>query len=123
MRSFEAAQFDKFKTAMFEAIAFTDLENPDSEVYGAELSEESVDKMESDAKKFWARCRHLIEPLAIEQAGHDFWLTRNGHGVGFWDRPDGFYFGYQEFFTKQSEAMGKVDLYLGDDEKAHTYPY
>ena len=21
-----------------------------------------------------------------EQAGHDFWMTRNGHGVGFWDR-------------------------------------
>lgn len=21
-----------------------------------------------------------------EQNGHDFWLTRNGHGTGFWDR-------------------------------------
>ena len=21
-----------------------------------------------------------------EQLGHDFWLTRNGHGAGFWDR-------------------------------------
>lgn len=21
-----------------------------------------------------------------EQIGHDFWLTRNGHGAGFWDR-------------------------------------
>lgn len=21
-----------------------------------------------------------------EQAGHDFWLTRNHHGAGFWDR-------------------------------------
>lgn len=21
-----------------------------------------------------------------EEAGHDFWLTRNGHGSGFWDR-------------------------------------
>ena len=21
-----------------------------------------------------------------EKAGHDFWLTRNGHGAGFWDR-------------------------------------
>lgn len=23
---------------------------------------------------------------AYEHAGHDFWLTRNGHGAGFWDR-------------------------------------
>lgn len=21
-----------------------------------------------------------------ERAGHDFWLTRAGHGAGFWDR-------------------------------------
>ena len=21
-----------------------------------------------------------------EHAGHDFWLTRSGHGAGFWDR-------------------------------------
>lgn len=24
-----------------------------------------------------------------EQLGHDFWLTRNGHGAGFWDRGQG----------------------------------
>jgi hypothetical protein len=23
---------------------------------------------------------------AYQHAGHDFWLTRNGHGAGFWDR-------------------------------------
>jgi len=22
------------------------------------------------------------------RAGHDFWLTRNGHGAGFWDRSE-----------------------------------
>lgn len=27
-----------------------------------------------------------IGDMAAEQAGHDFWLTRNGHGAGFWDR-------------------------------------
>ncbi len=27
----------------------------------------------------------LLE-LDSEQIGHDFWLTRNGHGAGFWDR-------------------------------------
>ena len=25
---------------------------------------------------------------AAELGGHDFWLTRNGHGCGFWDRND-----------------------------------
>lgn len=23
-----------------------------------------------------------------ERAGHDYWLTRNGHGAGFWDRDE-----------------------------------
>lgn len=47
-----------------------------------------------------------------ECAGHDFWLTRNGHGAGFWDR------GLGELGNKLTEAtktFGGVDLYLGDD--------
>lgn len=28
----------------------------------------------------------LLEGLTDEQIGHDFWLTRNHHGAGFWDR-------------------------------------
>jgi hypothetical protein len=28
------------------------------------------------------------EPGDDEQAGRDFWFTRQGHGVGFWDRED-----------------------------------
>jgi len=24
--------------------------------------------------------------VSMGQLGHDFWLTRNGHGTGFWDR-------------------------------------
>lgn len=33
--------------------------------------------------------RRAIDPSqgsVWEYAGHDFWLTRNGHGAGFWDR-------------------------------------
>ena len=117
--TYDDQNFAKFANAMFEAIAFTDLDCPDCETYGAELSEESKAKMERDALKFWTRCKHLIDPYAIEQAGHDFWLTRNGHGAGFWDRSDDTYFGYQDFFTKISEAHGEVYVYLGDDGFAH----
>jgi hypothetical protein len=52
-----------------------------------------------------------------EQAGHDFWLTRNGHGVGFWDGD------YSEphatLLTAASEAFGTIDLYVGDDGKIY----
>jgi hypothetical protein len=46
------------------------------------------------------------------QAGHDFWLTRNRHGAGFWDR------GISEVgdrLTDASHECGEVFLYIGDD--------
>jgi hypothetical protein len=49
-------------------------------------------------------------------AGHDFWLTRNGHGAGFWDR------GLGEIGDKLSQAArawGSSDLYVGDDGKIY----
>lgn len=52
-----------------------------------------------------------------ERAGHDFWLTRAGHGAGFWDgdwpHP------YDEHLTELSEKFGNVDVYVGDDGQLH----
>lgn len=47
-----------------------------------------------------------------ERAGHDFWLTRNGHGVGFWDRGLD---ALGERLSKAAEVYGSVDLYVGDN--------
>jgi hypothetical protein len=47
-----------------------------------------------------------------EQIGHDFWLTRNGHGAGFWDRGLG---DVGDKLTEACKAFGGVDLYVGDD--------
>lgn len=47
-----------------------------------------------------------------EQNGHDFWLTRNGHGAGFWDR------GYPDEVSKPltdaAHAYGSANLYITD---------
>lgn len=52
-----------------------------------------------------------------ERAGHDFWLTRCGHGCGFWDgdwpKP------YSDKLTAAAKAFGNVDLYVGDDGAIH----
>ena len=47
-----------------------------------------------------------------EQFGHDFALTRNGHGAGFWDR------GLGELGTVLSDwarTYGSTDVYLNKD--------
>lgn len=58
----------------------------------------------------------LESDLSDELAGHDFWLTRNGHGAGFWDRGLG---AVGDRLSKACEAYGTVDLYLGDDGKVY----
>jgi|SRR5882672_618798 len=53
--------------------------------YGpADCSEELRMAISADCKAFLAA--HYDDIASdLAQAGHDFWLTRNGHGCGFWD--------------------------------------
>jgi hypothetical protein len=46
-------------------------------------------------------------------AGHDFWLTRNGHGAGFWDGdwPEPL----ATVLTDAAHAFGELSPYVGDD--------
>ena len=52
------------------------------------------------------------------QAGHDFWLTRNRHGAGFWD--GGWRADVGRRLTDAAHVYGSVDLYVGDDGKIHS---
>ena len=74
-----------------------------------------IDAQMEDLKQYVARMSR-DEGEAWSSAGHDFWLTRNGHGAGFWDR------GLGELGDRLS-AAAKVyqgqDLYVGDDGKLY----
>jgi len=49
----------------------------------------------------------------LEQAGHDYWLTRNRHGVGFWDRSDDYYSQEQrDRLTLASHKADEQDPYI-----------
>jgi hypothetical protein len=82
-----------------------------------DIAPETLASLLKDCDDF---CEENAELLARagddEQNGHDFWLTRNGHGAGFWDR------GYGAVGDKLSDACkryGSVDLYVGDDGMIH----
>lgn len=57
------------------------------------------------------------EQMKREQAGHDLWMTSNGHGCGFWDgdwsKP------HASYLTQVAKSVGSVDLYVGDDQKIY----
>lgn len=42
--------------------------------------------MAADCKEFQEDNADLLAEIDDSQAGQDFWLTREGHGAGFWDR-------------------------------------
>ena len=84
----------------------------------AELAPEALAQMNEDLAAF------MVEVEAIQaaqewpefpddaQIAHDFWLTRNRHGAGFWDRGLGV---LGDLLTDAAHAWGESDLYLGDD--------
>lgn len=53
------------------------------------------------------------------RAGHDFLLTRNHHGAGFWDRSELDQGGIGEALTKAAHAFGEVCFYVGDDGRIY----
>lgn len=57
--------------------------------------------------------RYSVEELA----GHDFWLTRVGHGAGYWDGD--WSDEADEAMTAKSKELGHVDWYVGDDGKIY----
>lgn len=92
------------------------------------LTDRARERMESDCRAFieanLADLRAIedvgqygarsAEWSAPELAGHDFWLTRNGHGVGFWDRGLG---EVGERLTKAAQAYRESTVEVTDDDK------
>ena len=86
--------------------------NPFDANYGPEdLAPETLEMMKADCSKFQAENTQDIGS-ALEQAGHDFWLTRNHHGCGFFD---GDWPEAGDRLTQACEGFPEVTLYVGDD--------
>lgn len=103
-------EFRDFRAAYVEAIRFTEAE----EIGDAELSREALARITADCETFWNDNCALIEDNPI-QAGHDFWLTRNGHGAGFWDREEIWGKENAQSLTDAAHAAKECEVYTGDD--------
>jgi hypothetical protein len=87
----------------------------------AELAEETRARMTKDCQAFELAANNLFAAAAYyegaEQVAHDFWLTRNHHGAGFWDGDYPEPLGQQ--LTDLADSFGECDLYVGDDGKIY----
>ena len=89
--------------------------DPLSSNYGLDdISPDLAAKAMSDCENFIIanRADLLTSGLNNGQIGYDFWLTRNGHGTGFWDRGLG---KVGDRLTKACKAFPANDFYVGDD--------
>jgi hypothetical protein len=82
-----------------------------------DFAQEAVDEAVKESNDFIKANRKGLESVGDQaQHGHDFWLTRNRHGAGFWDR------GYGEVGKRLTEAAhvyGEANAYKGDDGKIY----
>jgi hypothetical protein len=81
-----------------------------------DIASEAIESMTNDCEDFMTHNEGDLSELNAGQVGHDFWLTRNGHGTGFWDHGLG---ALGNRLTAACKPYGESDLYMGDDEKLY----
>ena len=67
-------------------IAKDDERDIEDDSQGLGIGSDAHDRMIKDCDAFIHKAGGLLRGIPKGQAGYDFWLTRNGHGAGFWDR-------------------------------------
>jgi hypothetical protein len=102
----------------------TDDGEPLDSKYGpADIAPEALAKMELELNDFVNKAETILHAYmdddrqgqeARRLLEHNFWLTRNHHGVGFWDG-----YPYTEDcgrqLTELAHSFGEQYLYVGDD--------
>ena len=90
-------------------------DKPEGEDWGdAEFSQKSKDLAWFECCAFLRLAKWTIKGWTMEQLGYDFWLTRCGHGAGFWDRDFGDE-SSRDRLTALAQTFGETSVYRGDD--------
>lgn len=127
-----AEQTDAFLSAYFDAVLWANVswdtatgEAPEgfsssdivlTDEQKAELAIDALDFLTANADDVASLDRFSFSLDPFSRSGHDFALTRNGHGAGFWDR------GYGDVgdrLTDASHAYGAIEIYatVTDDKR------
>lgn len=106
----------------------TDDEGTPLDTLGFAASDELVARLDGEVTRFFEAAEAMgfdaVEHRAMMiyhdqgdewgHAAHDFILTRNRHGAGFWDGD--WHEPWGDKLTKLAESFGQLECYIGDDE-------
>lgn len=101
-----------FETMLWSSTDMDSGEPLDKEYDVKDISKELKDSSKKDLLSFAEYCEkncakeleEYLEEEGYESFGHDVWLSRNGHGAGFFDRGAGY-----KALQKASKTLGGVD--------------
>jgi hypothetical protein len=130
----ELPEMDEFTEAYVTAALYSSNDNSsedggeplDSNYSPEHFEAEAIQAMISDCAHFQSIYGHLlvdenyigrVSGTTLQQAGHDFWLNRNGHGAGFWDGDWEDTIG--TILSDASRSFGVCDLDIGDDGRIY----
>lgn len=128
---------DKFLASYIEVALWSSTDSDgtpldNSKYADTELGQGTLARFKEDCRRFETAYQKLTSGLDDsvlrsfpqsdhdgDRIAHDFWLTRNRHGAGFWDGD------YPEPIATQltdlAHSFGECDLYIGDDNQIHVF--
>jgi hypothetical protein len=115
------ADLDPFTQAYLEAALWATTGDDDESLDGLytvdDIADESLIEHAEACRQFQEANAADLDGRNLILAGQDFWLTRNGHGAGYWggDYPDG----AGQRLTDAAHAWGYSDACVGDDGHIH----
>lgn len=113
-------RLDDFTQAYVDCALWSTLDDNEEPLDGnwdtSDIHPDSLDRIRDVCAEFQ---REYEGPIGYRsaRAGRDFWLTRNGHGAGFWDGDWPEVAG--EALTAAAHKYGESDVYVGDDGYLH----
>jgi hypothetical protein len=113
---------DTFTCAYIETMLWAETDDDgepfDANYTAADIAPNALEEIKSDCANFKKeQAAHIGSKF--EQAGHDFYLTRNRHGAGFWDGdwpPE-----VGRILTEAAHVYGTQGLYCGDDGRLYVH--
>ncbi len=100
-----------------EAAAWADTPEEADEHEGFEFSAEAEHMAFIDCLYFVRKAYPWFDDSCPEDIGHNLWLSRQGHGTGFWDRGHK----HGNHLHTLAEKLGDCDVYLSAQKDGVLY--
>ena len=120
MKATLSTQVSIMLDAYLEVMRLTDGGPDRPDFNAARLSPDAEATARQDCQRFFDLAKPLLERSVHIwgydwiDAGIDFWLTRNGHGSGFWDQKCLAHNDLGQKLSQIAHEMGPSESYLGD---------